>query len=143
MNRTSTTATARQLDTIRAESRRAGFTDPSYAVEAAGITSRNWRYDLSRADASQLIDALRDGLAPEPEPIVPGVVEGAPNAEQALATLGRQVTVTTASDHVGRVEAIVASPKDGTPALSMVGDDGEMFVPRLSVIRRLRIEDAR
>ena len=61
--------TTKQIDLITTLSRKAGFDWPGAAAAAAGLTDKRGgepdvRYDITRADASMLIDELKDGLSP-------------------------------------------------------------------------------
>lgn len=90
-----TEATDRQLATIKTEARKAGFDDPQDAASAAGIESRNWMYDLSRPDASDLIQQLRGGLTPpeKPAPAVWTETGDGMSAADAISALGHTVSV--------------------------------------------------
>jgi hypothetical protein len=138
MTTNKTNATDRQLDTIETESRRAGFASPQDAADAAGISSRNWRYDLNRSDASDLIAQLRGGLTPPVEPEMPATyvqTDEGMSAVDALTVLGRVVTVHAPSGAKhGKVVSIEPSQKDGTPALTMLLTNGKTGYYRLSVI---------
>jgi hypothetical protein len=132
------TATDRQLDTIATESRRAGFASPQDAADAAGISSRNWRYDLSRTDASDLISQLRDGLTPSAEPEMPASftqTDDGMSAVDALTVLGHTAFVQTPTGPKhGKVVSIEPSQRDGSPALAMLLTNGKTGHYRLSVI---------
>ena len=103
--------TDKQAEFIETLSRKAGFASPQAACAAAGIPSRNWRYDLSRTDASDLIEQLKNGLEPEPEPepepVPVTMPEGGPTAEQLIAMLGQKLRIATSSKPEGyKVEEV-------------------------------------
>lgn len=109
---------------------------------AAGIVSKNWVYDLSRADASQLIELLRDGLTPAAMSApAKGEYHGLLDASTALSLLGHRVSVSAGSrDRTGDVIAIVLSTTDGTPALRFRADDATEFLMRVNAIVWTRVE---
>jgi len=132
------TATQRQIETIATEARRAGFADPQYACIQAGIPSRNWKYDLTRSDASALIDQLRDGLTPATDDTPTAsytATAGGMSAVDALTVLGHTASIAVGEDkRQGKVCSIEPSGKDGTPALCMLLTDGRTWRIRISRI---------
>src|SRR5690606_15499273 len=117
--------TEKQEEFIETLSRKAGFASPQAACAAAGIPSRNWRYDLSRTDASDLIEQLKNGLErepePEPEPVPVTMPEGGPTAELWSAMMGRNLRPATAPKGEGyqgeEVEPICL--RQGAPAIEV------------------------
>lgn len=134
-----TGATDRQLATIRTESRKAGFDDPQDACKAAGIESRNWKYDLSRPDASDLITQLRDeGLTPPEKPAAPAVwteTGDGMSAADAISTLGHTITVTGKSGKTYTADIWeIKLNAERTPVLSGITDDKRAFRISLSKV---------
>ncbi|MCC5954180.1 MAG: hypothetical protein JJU45_18980 [Acidimicrobiia bacterium] len=76
----STQPTSKQVELIATLSRRAGFDSASDAAMAAGLTDKRGnapdvRYDITRSDASDLIDQLKAGLTPDGGPDLSDVAD--------------------------------------------------------------------
>jgi hypothetical protein len=68
-------------------------------------------------------------------------VDAIPPADQLLPMLGHKVTATTNGDFRGTLAAIVASDKDGTPALRLTNDAGIVVADvRLSKVTWFRLD---
>lgn len=115
------------------------------AIDVLPVSKSAISRGLSRADASQCIDSLqaqikKKGAIEEQRERTP-VETGTLTAAQVLEMLGRQVEITFAGANssgtvTGKVDSIVPSGLDGTPALALSTRRGPV---RVSVITAWRI----
>lgn len=107
--------------------------------------SRSAARGMTSTDASLCIDHLKDELkriqdGESVQAAAPAPVEGAPTAEEAIAMLGKKVSIgiltktDEADEREGVAESIELSDLDGTPALKLRKENGRASNHRLSRI---------